>query len=288
MNAIINLLVLLFMSLFFATSTVTAQQTVNKPDKVKDRLDKAERKYNREFCSGDNYSEGDHVSAKELKEFTIGARELLEVNAKPNGGVTVKGSNRNDILVRACIQAWGNSESAARDRIGRITVKTDGVIRADGTEDSGNWNSSVSFEILVPTKTNLKLTSTNGGISVGGVDGTMDFETTNGGIAIFDAAGTVRGHTSNGGITVKLTGSGWKGSGLDLQTENGGVYLSVPQNFAADIESSTVNGGFSSNFSGLTVEKGRWTGGRAYGRVNGGGAKVRVVTTNGGVSINSF
>lgn len=246
-----------------------------------------------EFCSDNTYWMKEKRGYRELKESTIQARSLLEVDGRKNGGIKVKGTNRKDILIRSCIQAWARSESEAKELANKVSIETGNVIRARGENgeddswknDRQNW--SVSYEIEVPRNTNLKLTTLNGGIAISQVEGNVEFEAVNGGIVVYDAGGNVRGRTKNGGIAVVLSGKGWKGDGLDLETTNGGVNLSVSNDFAADIESSTVNGGFSSNLRGLTVEKGRWTGGRAYGKVNGGGAKVRVVTTNGGVSINS-
>jgi hypothetical protein len=97
----------------------------------------------------------------------------------------------------------------------------------------------------------------------------------------------------NGGVNASLSGMSWKGTGLDLQTTNGGVNLTLPENYAAHIETGTVNGGFSSDFPSLAVEKAT----DEYGRrqratkistdLNGGGATVRVITTNGGVRINT-
>jgi DUF4097 and DUF4098 domain-containing protein YvlB len=118
--------------------------------------------------------------------------------------------------------------------------------------------------------------------------GAMEFETKNGGIHLSDAAGDVRGKTKNGGIHVKLSGSGWRGSGLDLLTTNGGVYLSIPETYAARIETGTVNGGFKSDIAALNVErKDRQRAVRLNTDLNGGGAPVRIVTTNGGVKIDS-
>jgi hypothetical protein len=237
----------------------------------------------KDFCK-ENEDWGDTRSERKLIEKTIASRGLLEVDGRKNGGISVKGEDRKDISILACVQAWSReSREAARQLVEKVSISTDGVIRASGEENDTHW--SVSYQILVPREIGLKLTTHNGGVAIAGVTGNINFEAYNGGISVRDAGGDVRGRTKNGGIAVTLAGSQWRGSGLDLETTNGGVSLSVPSNFAGEIESSTVHGGFSSNLPGLSVERGRWTGGRASGKVNGGGAKVRVVTVNGGVSI---
>ena len=115
----------------------------------------------------------------------------------------------------------------------------------------------------------------------------MDFETKNGGISVRDVAGRVKGRTQNGGVNAKLEGKSWKGTGLDLETTNGGVNLTLPENYAARLETATVNGGFKSDLE-ITVKLKEFRRGVNINTdLNGGGAPIRVVTTNGGVRINS-
>lgn len=266
---------------------------VEKMHKDVEKLHKEEYRY-KEFCSNNNWNGGDKVSTSELREMTVAATSRLEVDGARNGGISVRGENRSDILVRACVQAWGSSEEAAKSLASSVRVNTGGVIKADGPDDGyGKSSWSVSYEIRAPYNSNLTLRASNGGISVKGISGSMDLSTTNGGLSVADVAGDVKGRTTNGGINVSLVGAGWKGSGLDLQTTNGGVNLSLPSSFAANVEAGTVNGGFSSDFPGLQVE--RNDNSNHYGpqpkkvnaSINGGGANVRVVTTNGGIRISS-
>jgi len=87
---------------------------------------------------------------------------------------------------------------------------------------------------------------------------------------------------------VALAGTHWNGGGLDVQTTNGGVILSLPDNFSAHVETGTVNGGFKSDFAVLNVDRTeRWKPARVSADLNGGGPTIRVITTNGGVKINS-
>jgi len=249
---------------------------------------KAEQKTkNKEFCSNYNYSNDEKISYKETREVNIPAGSLVNVDGKRNGGIKVRGENRSDVLVRACIQTLGATDEEARAFAKNIRIETGSTIRAEGAEES-NW--AVSYEILVPRSTNLKLSTHNGGIGISSVEGTMEFEAHNGGISLNDVAGDVKGKTQNGGVSVSLSGNGWKGGGLDIETKNGGVNLSIPENYAARIETGTVNGGFKSEINGLSVaddETGRSRNKRISTDLNGGGATVRVITTNGGVKISS-
>lgn len=237
------------------------------------------------FCQNQNNSYGDKVSFNETREMVLPASSLLTVDGQRNGGIWVKGGDRNDILVRACVRAWGTTEEAARSLAQNIRIDKSPVVRAENSSEE-NW--SVSYEIHVPRQTNLKLTAHNGGIGITGVEGNMEFETLNGGLHLSELAGNVRGRTTNGGLHIQLSGNSWKGAGLDLETTNGGVHLSIPENYAANFEAGTVNGGWHSNVQSLQVERKE---GRRATRLNtalnGGGALVRLITTNGGVHINS-
>ena len=250
---------------------------------------KAEQKTkNKEFCSNYNYSSDEKISYRETREMTMAAGSLVNVDARRNGGIRVKGENRSDVLVRACVQTLGATDEEARAVAKSVRIETGGSVRAEGAGDESNW--SVSYEILVPRSTNLKLVAHNGGIGISSVEGTMEFETQNGGVSLSDVAGDVKGKTQNGGVNVSLSGNSWRGGGLDVETRNGGVNLSIPENYAARVETGTVNGGFKSEINGLSApndEENRSRAKRVSADLNGGGATVRVVTTNGGVKINS-
>jgi hypothetical protein len=235
------------------------------------------------FC--ENYSSwGGRPSFNEVRETTMAKPELLTVDGKKNGGISIKGENRSDVLIRACIQTWGDSESEVRSLAQNVKIQTGSVVQAESSTEE-HW--SVSYQILVPRNTNLKLIANNGGISIVGVEGNMDFETKNGGISVREVAGNVKGRTKNGGVSARLDGKSWKGAGLDLQTTNGGVNLYLPENYAARLETATVNGGFSSDME-LTVKLKEFRRGVNISTdINGGGAPIRVVTTNGGVRINA-
>ena len=246
---------------------------------------------NKGFCSSENWSNDDRVSFKEVREMNLPATGSLSVDGGKNGGIRVMGSDRSDILVRACVQAWGANAEAARAAASAIRISSSGTVKADSPGDE-NWG--VSYEVLVPRFTNLDLKAHNGGIAIGAVDGRIQFETLNGGVQLKDVAGDVRGRTTNGGVNVMLAGNSWKGNGLDITTTNGGVHLSMPETYAANIETGTTNGGFRSNIPALNVTTENVQGPDRHQRavrlntaINGGGAPIRIITTNGGVNINS-
>ena len=207
----------------------------------------------------------------------------LLVDGRDNGSVTIYGWDRNEVLVRALVSANADSRNDAQTLAKDIKIETDGHrIRADGPRTSRYEYWSVSFEVWVPKKTNLDAEAHNGGVTVDGVEGRMQLNTVNGGVHLRDVAGDVRAETTNGGATAVLTGTSWRGAGLDLQTTNGGVTLDIPRNFNAELETGTVNGGFDIDFP-ITVQG--FVGRRISTKLGNGGPRVRAYTTNGGVRI---
>lgn len=235
-----------------------------------------------EDCRSGRWGGDDRERYCDVREQTIPVRARLRVDGRDNGGIEIIGSDRSDILIRTRIQAQAGSQSDAKQIVDQIRIDTGDEIRADGP--STRWRSSwsVSYEILVPKRVDLDLSANNGGIAISDVEGRIDFETVNGGVTLTGLAGNVRGATSNGGVDVELTGDRWRGEGLDVRTTNGGVELAVPASYSARLETGTVNGGMDIGFP-VTVQ-GRMNR-RLTTQLGDGGPLVRVVTTNGGVTL---
>ncbi len=233
-----------------------------------------------EWCQGHDRRDGESVC--EVQEWIYGATSDLNVNAKPNGGVSVAAWDRDEIQVLAKVHGWADSESRARAIVDEIDVKTGGKVSADGPESEQDEGWSVSYRVMVPSSTNLDLSSTNGGIKIEGVSGKLRFHTTNGGVHLEGIGGDVEGGTTNGGLHIALDGSGWDGEGLDVRTINGGVTMSMPAGYSAHLEAATTNGGLHIGFP-VTVQ------GQIDRKLSvdlgDGGPTVRVTTTNGGVKI---
>jgi DUF4097 and DUF4098 domain-containing protein YvlB len=234
-------------------------------------------------CSDSN-RDGGHFC--DIREQTIGAVSALNIDGGKNGGVSVKGWNRNDILVRSMVQANAATDDEARANAGQIRVSTSGgQIKADGPEFGDRRSWGVSYEIFVPHNTDLTLTAHNGGIAVKDVRGRIEFETTNGGVSLARLAGSVHGRTQNGGLKVEMMGDRWDGTEFDASTMNGGVHLAMPANYNARLETSTVNGHVSIDFPVMVngkISRDLTT------NIGNGGPLVRAKTINGGVKIQTL
>ena len=165
----------------------------------------------------------------------------------------------------------------------QIRIETSGAkIYASGPDNRRDYHWDVSYEVFVPRRSDLSLEAHNGGIAIADVSGRIDFRVTNGGVVLKRVGGNVKGGATNGGLVVELTGDHWEGDSLDVSTTNGGIVMSIPENYSAHLETGTVNGNLSVDFP-VTVQ-GRISKELAV-NLGSGGATVRAMTTNGGVKI---
>jgi hypothetical protein len=231
----------------------------------------------------DDRGNNDRASFCEVREETVSGVNPLDVDAGQNGGIRVRGWDRADALVRARIVGYADTDAEARRVVSGVRLATaGGTVRADGPNGSRDGHWSVSFEIQVPRAALLTLNTSNGGISIEDFQGTAKFRAHNGGVSLNNVSGDIRGETTNGGVNINLTGDRWDGVGLDVETRNGGIRMTLPEHYSAALEAGTTNGRVSIDFP-ITVQ------GTFDRRLNttlgAGGAKLRAITTNGGVTI---
>lgn len=240
---------------------------------------RASRPFNDDDCRGQR------ARFCEVREDNLGARASVSVDATPNGGISVRATDRSDILLHTRITVWSDTADRARTLASQVRVLTDGGrVRAEGPasqNDNQYW--TASFELEVPRQIGLQLTARNGGINVDGVDGEVRFETRNGGVTLSNVDGDVQGTTVNGGITVRLGGTQWNGTGLEVGTRNGGISMSLPDAFNAQLDVETVNGGVRSDF-GLPAQDRRNR--HLVTTLGAGGPRLRLSTVNGGIRLN--
>ncbi len=223
------------------------------------------------------------VSNCEIREQTLAPSGTIAIDGRQNGGISVKGWDQNQILVRARVQANAPTAAEAEALGKQVRIETSGSkIHATGPESKRDYRWDVSYEVFVPRRSDISLETHNGGIAIADVNGKIDFNALNGGVVLKRVGGAVRGSTTNGGLMIELSGDRWDGESMDVSTTNGGVMMSVPENYSAHIETGTVNGGVNTEFP-VTV-KGEMTKQIAL-NLGSGGATVRAMTTNGGVHL---
>ena len=273
MNAVRPAIALLALSLL-ATPALHAQRHRGAMLDTADWLDDCRN-------GGDSWH-GDRARARscEVQRTALPAPTgRVTIDAGRNGGISVIGGDADSMIVVARVAATGYTpdEAAAVARQIRVEV-TPNSVRADGpaTDDRRQWY--VSFDVILPRGSDVAATTRNGGIHLEGLNGKVDARAENGPVSIFEMAGDVTGRTQNGPVIAELRGTKWDGAGLDLQTTNGPVTLSIASGYNAHVETGTVNGPMVIDFP-VTVQ-GRITKHLSFD-VGKGGASVRAVTTNG-------
>jgi DUF4097 and DUF4098 domain-containing protein YvlB len=158
----------------------------------------------------------------------------------------------------------------------RLQVK---VPRSHGFLGGGGVD--VKWRIRAPRHVAVVLENVNGRIEAQGRSAALKAELVNGAIVVRESSGRVQASTVNGGIEVDLAGV--SAEGVDLETTNGAVTVLVPRDVAATLDVRTTNGGI--DVDGLEVVEEDRRRGRLSARINGGGPRIDVETTNGGVRI---
>ena len=224
------------------------------------------------------------------KTLAFSPGSLLQVD-NTNGWIEVSEWDGDGVHVIAekKVRTRGGNVDEAFEALQVIIEETAEGVRIDTVyprrSGDGWWRDvsmSVNYRIQVPARADLNLETVNGRVAVRGVSGELTLGSTNGGITVTDSGGSVDAHTTNGGIDVELHQFA-PGEDMTFRSTNGGISLSVPKDFSADVEARTTNGGIHIDFP-VTVQ-GSLSKKRLTGVINGGGGQIELRTTNGGIHI---
>lgn len=173
----------------------------------------------------------------------------LEVESS-NGYVIVESAQTSSVSVVAKLRSRGDTLEEAEERLDGIQLEmtqvgNDVALRyraADQTEDVRR-HSGVSFVVTVPMLADVEVDTSNGAITVRGIEGEFNLDTSNGSMDLSDLVGVVHADTSNGRIDV----DGFAGI-LDLKTSNGAIDI---EDVEAVVNARTSNGRI--DFAGVLV-----------------------------------
>lgn len=220
------------------------------------------------------------------RAYTVAAGGSVELE-NGNGGVEITQATDGKVSVHAERIAKASSDEAAKQLLAKIeiveTVKPNAVrLETRAPKSFGRGGAEVKYSLKVPAGLALHVRNTNGTITLTGLANSIEASTTNGGIHGEGLAGTLSASTTNGGIDLTLTKLG--DGGLTAETTNGGMTVEIPADSKADVTAHVVNGGI--GVDNLKLETvGAQSHRRVEGRLNGGGAKVELSTTNGGIHL---
>lgn len=224
-----------------------------------------------------------------VRTYTIAEGGRLEVRNQ-NGGITVEPSEGSGVEVRAERIAKASTDEAAKELLQQIEIQeevsAEGVrLETRGPRGGMMTGYEVKYVLRVPASIRVEARTTNGGIKLAGVPNEVVATTVNGGVDGDALSGHVTASTTNGGV--KLTLESLSDQGVSAAAVNGGVNVAVPRTARADISARVTNGGVRVDDSLQVEVLGERNRRRLEGKLNGGGAKLELSTTNGGVSISA-
>jgi len=224
------------------------------------------------------------------KTYTLDANGRVEIG-NVNGKIRVEPSSGNTVEITAIKKARGATPEQAKAALERATIVENvsagsikietRITRLEGIVFNGG-NLQVEYLVRVPAGAEMRATTVNGGIEIAGLKGRVTAETTNGGVEARSVSGQLEASTTNGGLDIDLESIAE--GGVKLECTNGGIKVRLPRDAKATISASITNGGISAGDLAIdaTGENSRR---RLEGRMNGGGPRLQIAGTNGGISL---
>jgi len=239
--------------------------------------------------------EGGEFRKDSSQSFPLTADGVLNLD-NTKGRIEIHGWSSNVVAVTTAIHG-GSSARVAAVKIDfssdpdRLTIHTDEPRGLNGLPAILAWlksgdraDTSVDYVVHAPLNARLAdIHSVNGRIAIEEMTGNINARTVNGGMEVKDAAGDLILANVNGYIAASMASLG-NGHAVSLNSVNGAITLSVPENANATFSARTVNGGINSEFPELAVQKapGRNS---LKGNLGQGSASVNAHAVNGAITI---
>jgi hypothetical protein len=180
------------------------------------------------------------------------------------------GRNDENILICAL---WNDDDECSEDEYGSSHGR--------GRNRHGG-DVSVEFTVKLPAGVKVDVSTVNGSVDVAGARAEVSAHTVNGGVETVTSVGPVNAGTVNGDVDVRidrLTGD----DDLEFNTVNGSVTVTLPADFTGEVNMTTVNGRFRTDFP-VTVN-GAVDPRHLRATIGKGGRRLSVHTVNGSLEL---
>jgi hypothetical protein len=253
-------------------------------------------------CSDLNIRLDDERPTIQSEERTLTRAEapVLRVHEVQNGGIQVRGWEKDTYSVTACKAAIGSEAQQLLSQM-KLSVQGGEVSVSAPSGQHNDW--TVSLLIRTPRSADIEVSAHNGPVSFYNVDGKLTTHATNGPISMKDcsgeadisaengpisfsgASGKLRLHTQNGPITVSL-GQNWDGSELVADAVNGPLTLRVPSGFHSSfLVESNGHSPVSCHASICSDARKTWDDDHRRIEYGNGTPVIRLSTENGPISV---
>ena len=244
-------------------------------------------KFDIDFASG----KATETWSRTYKVAPNGRFELINVN----GRIVAEATDGADVVVEGRKTAKARTDEAAKELMAKLEIREevgDSTVRVESRPPRLNGFSGheIEWTVKVPKGIVVDFRTVNGGVRLNGLTNEIHAKTTNGGVRGEGiVAAKIEASAVNGGIDFELGAPLKDTDSIEFETVNGGVRLGLPEESKATITARCVNGGV--HVEELTIDRDDQSANdherrrRLNGTMNGGGAKVNMSTTNGGVHL---
>jgi DUF4097 and DUF4098 domain-containing protein YvlB len=229
------------------------------------------------------------------KTFPINPGKQLKVKT-PTGDIEVTYWDESKVYIKIL------GDDDAEERMSFEFKNDENLVEiiADKNSSLSSWFSGINlkYEIKVPAKFNVDVSTSGGDIKLGGVNGTaklhtsggdiwadrvegnLDVSTSGGDISLICGGTEIVAQTSGGDIDLDYFGPNF---GIDLSTSGGDIRVDLPTDFDASMELSTSGGDVSCNLTMNNATK--LSGHKIVADLNNGGMDFNAHTSGGDIDV---
>jgi len=151
----------------------------------------------------------------------------------------------------------------------------------EGRSNTRDNDTVVHFDVRVPYGVGFVGRTVNGEINGESLQGDVAAYTVNGSVRL-TTTGLAVASTVNGSVNVTMGRADWP-NGASFKTVNGGITLTLPSIFDAELRADVLNGSITSDFP--VAVTGQVSPRRLRGRIGNGGHELDLSTVNGSIKL---
>ncbi|MGA2354735.1 MAG: DUF4097 family beta strand repeat-containing protein [Terriglobales bacterium] len=241
------------------------------------------------------------------KTYELTGKPDLRVDAR-DASIHVDVWDQNKIEAHVTTRGWkigigsGELEIVEHQQGNAVDIE---LRQAHGNHFSIGINTRhTELEIHMPRSARVNVHSGDGAIVAKGLQGELDFSTSDGSLELEDVDGTLHARSSDGSVHVsgrfdvldlgtsdgRIEAEARPGSQVreawEIRSSDGSVTLRIPGDLAADVELHTSDGSITTGIP-IAVE-GSVRSHDLHGKLNGGGNRLTLHTSDGSVRLDKF
>jgi DUF4097 and DUF4098 domain-containing protein YvlB len=204
--------------------------------------------------------------------------EVTVSEPKNSGGFNIHFNNHRSAKLIVSVPAA--SDVAAKSGDGSIDIE-----QVTGRVQLRSGDGAIRGRSLVGEVT---AHSGDGSITLDGVNGTLNVDTGDGSITLGGMLANVHARSGDGSVRIQAEPGSMPNADWDITTGDGSVTLALPDDFGAELDAHTGDGGIRMvdiTLSNVTGQSGRNT---LRGRLGPGGRNLRVRTGDGSITVRRF